>query len=69
MKMREFVQMRKVKWLNTPRLTVWILTPKSQLSYKNIDIEFIIPKDEKLRTTEYGVRLDKHKDLFIEIFR
>ena len=67
--MREFVQMRKVGWLSTPRLTVWILTPKSQLSYKNIDIEFVIPKDEKLRTTEYGVRLDKHKDLFIEIFR
>ncbi len=65
--MKEFVQIKDVGWLNTPKFTIWILTPKSVLSDKNIDIPFIIPKDEKLRTSLYGLRYDKHTDLFIEV--
>ena len=72
--MKYYKQKENAEWIKTPKGTIWILTPQEVLDrfYSNpLEIPrgaiFIVPKDEKLRRTPLGVRLDKHKNLFDEI--
>jgi len=65
--MEIYIQKKDVSFLSTPKGTVWALTPKSILNDKNNHIPFINPINKRLRTTLFGLRYDKHKDLFHKV--
>ena len=75
--MAKYIQNREVNWLKTPKKTIWITTTQTTIDEflgvcdsdlsPHASIEFITPEDKALRTTAFGVRLDKHKGLFIEV--
>ena len=69
-----YKQKESVKWLSTPKDTIYVEMSWEELCRVHSNATkipkgaiFAIPQDEKLRTFPIGLRLDKHKKLFEEI--